>query len=313
MLQSGILLAVGSAFLCGCADICASQGAKRLGALTTTFLALLIGALALALFGALAFERLGLTAQVLVWSMPIGVFAGAMTAIGYSSGYKGMSLGPLAIVSPIVATDGAIAGSLAMLLQHERVDGWQVGILAAIFLGVILACTSVRDLSRLLHPAQRKAALSLRGVHWGVLAALAFGMMLFTLGAGAQSWGWYLSLFWSRCSAAVALAVIVGQKRLRESRRQRPEAKELQGGGIRLRAGPCLALGGGLCETVGLVLFSLGTQIASTSIVAMIASTFTLVPLVFGVLRLGERPAANQWLGVGLVVIGLVLLGIKPA
>src|ERR1700737_2401409 len=70
VLQSGILLAVGSAFLCGCADICASQGAKRLGALTTTFLALLIGALALALFGALAFERLGLTAQVLVWSMP---------------------------------------------------------------------------------------------------------------------------------------------------------------------------------------------------------------------------------------------------
>jgi drug/metabolite transporter (DMT)-like permease len=177
VLQSGILLAVGSAFLCGCAGICASQGAKRLGALTTTFLALLIGAP--------AFERLGLTAQVFVWSMPMGVFAGAMTAIGYSSGYRGMSLGPLAIVSPIVATDGAIAGSLAMLLQHERVDGWQMGILAAIFLGVLLACTSVRELSLLLHPAQRKAALSLRGVHWGVLAALAFDDALHARSRGA--------------------------------------------------------------------------------------------------------------------------------
>jgi drug/metabolite transporter (DMT)-like permease len=312
MLQLGIILAAGSALLCGCGDVCASQGAKQVGAGTATFLALLMGSLVLTVMGALAFGWLGLSGRSLLLSLPLGLVAGAMTSIGYSAGYKGMAQGPLAIVSPVVATDGAIAGVLAILLLHERVDAWQAGTLLAIFAGVLLTSTSVQELSLLLHSRERKA-FSARGVHWGVLAALAFGLMLFTLGAGAQSWGWYLSLFWSRCFATIALAVIVGQKWFRESRRQRHEAKGLQGGGIRLRAGPCLALGGGLCETVGLICFSIATQLAATSVAAMIASTFTLVPLVFGVFRLGERPAASQWLGVGLVVIGLVLLAIKPA
>jgi drug/metabolite transporter (DMT)-like permease len=313
MLQLGIFLAAGSALLCGCGDVCASQGAKQVGVVRATFLALLMGTLVLALMGALAFERLGLSGRALLLSLPLGLVAGAMTSIGYSAGYKGMAQGPLAIVSPVVASDGAIAGVLAILLLHERVDAWQAGTLVAIFAGVLLASTSVKELSLLLHCGERKA-LSVRGVHWGMLAGLAFGTMLFALGAGAQAWGWYLSLFWSRCVATSVLGVIVGQKWLRDGWRQRHAAKGLRAAGrSHLRAGGYLALGGGICETVGLALFSMGTQIASTSIVAMIASTFTLIPLVFGVLRLGERPAANQWLGVGLVVIGLVLLGIKPA
>jgi len=312
MLQIGIFLAAGSALLCGCGDVCASQGTKRVGVLTATFLALLMGTLALAVIGALAFDRLGLSGRTLLLSLPLGLVAGAMTSIGYSAGYKGMAQGPLAIVSPVVATDGTIAGVLAIFLLHERVDAWQAGTLVAIFAGVLLASTSVKELSLLLRCGERNA-FSVRGVHWGMLAGLAFGTMLFALGAGAQEWGWYLSLFWSRCVATSVLGVIVGQKWFRDGRRHRAAAEGLRGRKSHLRACGYLALGGGICETVGLVLFSLGTQAASTSIVAMIASTFTLVPLVFGVLHLGERPAANQWLGVGLVVIGLVLLGIKPA
>src|SRR5712692_5301610 len=79
MLQSGILLAIGSAVFCGWADICASQGAKRLGTAKATFLALSMGTLALALFGVLAFARLGLTPQSLVWSIPPGICVGALT------------------------------------------------------------------------------------------------------------------------------------------------------------------------------------------------------------------------------------------
>jgi drug/metabolite transporter (DMT)-like permease len=310
MLQLGIILAAGSALLCGCGDVCAAQGAKRVGVLSATFLALLVSTLVLALLGALAFDRLGLSGRSLLLSLPLGLVAGAMTSIGYSAGYKGMAQGPLAVVSPLVATDGAIAGVLAILVLHERVDAWQAGTLVAIFAGVLLASTSVKELSLLLHSRGRKA-LSLRGAHWGMLAGLAFGTMLFALGVGAQAWGWYLALFWSRCVAMSVLGVVVGQKWFRYRRSH--AAKGLRAGSeSQLRAGGYLALGGGICETVGLVLFSVGTQVASTSIVAMVASTFTLIPLIFGVLRLGERPDWNQWIGVGLVILGLVLLGIKP-
>lgn len=315
MLQSGILLAIGSAVFCGWADICASQGAKRLGTAKATFLALSMGTLALALFGVLAFARLGLTPQSLVWSIPPGICVGALTALGYSCGYRGMSLGPLAVVSPIVASDGAIAGVLAILLLHERVDRWQVATLAAIFVGAVLTSASVQDFARLLQRADRKT-LSWRGGCWGALAALSFGAMLFALGVGSRSWGWYLSMLWSRFfAAAVVLAVIIGHRWFRQGRLPPWDNGSGSKGERRFRLliGPILALGGGLCETIGLVLFSIGTQVAaSTSIVAMIASTFILIPLLFGVLCLGERPDPSQWIGVGLVILGLALLGIKP-
>jgi drug/metabolite transporter (DMT)-like permease len=316
MLQSGIFLAAASAFLCGWADVSASLGARRLGAARTTFLALAMGTVLLVLFGLLSFPRLGLTAQTLLRSMPLGMCVGALTASGYAWGYRGMSLGPMAIVGPIVATDGAVAAALAILLLHEGVDSWQVATLGVIFAGVILCSASGRELARLLQPACARKAISWRGVPWGMLAAASFGLMLFALGAESQVWGWYLSMLWSRFfGAAFVLAAIVTHRRFRR-RAPRGGGSE-QGKGERrwlLQKGPILALVGGLCETAGLAMFSLSAQIAdSTAIVAVIASAFVLIPLVFGVLYLGERPAMNQWVGVALVLLGLALLGFKPA
>lgn len=315
MLQLGILLASVSALLCGWGDVCASQGAKRVGAGTATLLALLMGTLVLALMGTLAFGLLGLSWRGLVLSFPLGLIAGTMTSIGYSAGYKGMARGPLVVVSPIIATDGAIAGLLAVLLLHERVDTWQVATLIAIFIGVLLAATSVPDLLRLLHTRERGAFSTWSGVPWGAVGALAFGVMLFALGAGSRSWGWFFSMLWSRLIAAAVLAVIAVLKWLRQARRPGEILKRPRGARrFHLKVGPCLALGGGVCETVGLAMFSLGAQLtAHAAIVSMVASSFVLIPLVFGALALGERPASSQWMGVALVIGGLTLLGIKPA
>lgn len=313
-LHNGILLAVGSAVLCGWADVCAAQSAKRLGAVTTTFLALVTGVLAFVLLGMHCFPSLGLTVQALVGSLPFGLGVGALAALGYSSGYRGLSLGPLAIVGPIVGTDGAVAGGLCILLLHERVDMWQAATLAAVLLGILLASASWKDLTGLRRPTERKA-FSWRGVPWGLLSAVCFGAMLFALAAGSHTRGWYLSLLWSRLFAAVLLAAAVGRQWLRQWRRpladgERPGREHR----FRLKAGPWLAVGGGVCETAGLALFSLGAQTAAApAIVSMVASTFTLIPVVFGVLCLSERPAANQWLGISLVVVGVILLGITLA
>jgi drug/metabolite transporter (DMT)-like permease len=56
--------------------------------------------------------------------------ADTVATVGYFSLYRGLELGPLAIVSPIVAADGAIAAVLAILLLHERVSAWQARPLA---------------------------------------------------------------------------------------------------------------------------------------------------------------------------------------
>jgi drug/metabolite transporter (DMT)-like permease len=314
MLEIGILLAAGSAVLCGCADVFASRSAQRLGAMQTASLSLATGAFALALFGILAARHLSLSPHILLLCAPIGLVAGLATAVGYSAGYRGLGLGPLAIVSPIIATDGAIASVLAILLLHEHINAWQIVTLSGILLGTLLASTDLAECTRLLRTPQKKLLIG-GGVLWGMGAALAFGLMLFGIGAGAEQWGWFPSLFWSRLFAATALAGAM----VFRGRRARKAPKEFrvvptQSGALRgtVRRGTGLALVVGVVETTGLVLYSMGTQVADTSIVAMIASTFVLIPLLTGIYLFKERPAFNQMVGVTMVVVGLVLLGIKP-
>jgi len=64
----------------------------------------------------------------------------------------------------------------------------------------------------------------------------------------------------------------------------------------------------GVVETTAYIALSLGVRIADTSLVATIASAYALLPIVLGFVFLHERPAVNQWVGVALVILGLILL-----
>jgi drug/metabolite transporter (DMT)-like permease len=303
--RMGIFLAIASAALTGVADVCAALAARRLGAMTTALLSLLTSAVMLTLGGAGAAGVLHLDARLFLLSLPGGLLAGIMTAVGYASGYRGLSQGPIAIVSPIIASDGAIAGVLAILLLHEHVSLWQGGTLSAVFLGVVLASTNFVELSRLSCSAGKKA-LARGGMRWGIVAALAFGLMLFCIGVQSQQWGVFPSLFWSRLVAACALGGALAYKR------RGPSALE-SGGGRRLeKAATGLAICVGLLETTGLLLYGVAARIAETSVVATIVSTFTLIPLFVGIVFFRERPVPNQVAGVCLVLCGLILLGIRP-
>jgi len=313
MERTGIFLAIAVAVCWGSADVCATLGSRRLGTVIITFISLLVSVVTLTLFGVVVFWRLALTPQMLVFSIPLGLLSGLMAALGYATFYRGLELGPIAIVSPLAATDGAIAAVLAIILLHERVSAWQVGTLAALFLGIILASTNLAELSHLLRPSSDRP-IARGGIPWGVVAAFAFGLMLFGIGAASQTWGWFLPIFWTRLFAAIALAGVIGWQRYR-SRTVNASPSSGSRGEINFslyRLGLGFALGVGLFETTGLVLYSVGTQIAATSIVATISSTFTLIPIIAGITFFRERPAVNQLFGVALVVMGLLLLGIKP-
>lgn len=313
MERIGIFLAIAVAVCWGLADVCATLGSRRLGTVTTTFISLLVSVVTLTLFGVIAFGRLALTPRMLVLSIPLGLLSGSMAALGYATFYRGLELGPIAIVSPLAATDGAIAAVLAIILLHERVSAWQVGTLATLFLGIILASTNLAELSQLLRPSGDRP-VARGGISWGVVAALAFGLMLFGIGAASPTWGWFLPIFWTRLFAAIALAGVIGWQRYRShSANASPSSRSSGEINFSLyRLGLGFALGVGLFETTGLVMYSVGTQIAVTSIVATISSTFTLIPIIAGITFFHERPAVNQLIGVALVVVGLLLLGIKP-
>jgi drug/metabolite transporter (DMT)-like permease len=65
-----------------------------------------------------------------------------------------------------------------------------------------------------------------------------------------------------------------------------------------------------LLDTMGYVCFNVGTRHAATSVVATASSPYALVPVLMGTWLLRERPSGPQWLGVSLVLAGLVTLGL---
>ena len=63
-----------------------------------------------------------------------------------------------------------------------------------------------------------------------------------------------------------------------------------------------------LLDTGGYVCFNLGVGESATAIVAAAAAPYALVPIAMGTMLFGERPTRTQWLGVGCVIAGVVVL-----
>jgi drug/metabolite transporter (DMT)-like permease len=64
-----------------------------------------------------------------------------------------------------------------------------------------------------------------------------------------------------------------------------------------------------LLDTGGYVCFNLGVGHAPTAIVAAASAPYAIVPIAMGVSMFKERPTRAQWLGVGFVIAGVVVLG----
>jgi drug/metabolite transporter (DMT)-like permease len=105
MERTGIALAIVVALCWGSADTIATLATRRQGTLATTIISLMASVTVLFLFGSLAFSRLSLSPMIVVQSAGLGLITGICGAVGYYSLYRGLELGPLAIVSPITAAD----------------------------------------------------------------------------------------------------------------------------------------------------------------------------------------------------------------
>jgi drug/metabolite transporter (DMT)-like permease len=66
----------------------------------------------------------------------------------------------------------------------------------------------------------------------------------------------------------------------------------------------------GLMELVGTISYARGAEVGLVSIVTAASATYPLIPVLGGVVLLHERPVPTQYLGIAMVIGGLVLLGV---
>jgi drug/metabolite transporter (DMT)-like permease len=82
-------------------------------------------------------------------------------------------------------------------------------------------------------------------------------------------------------------------------------------GRVGLHGGLMMALAVGAADLLGVVSFSYGASQGFLSVVLIASAVFPLIAVVLSVGLLHERPAMNQYVGIGLTVLGLVVLGLS--
>jgi uncharacterized membrane protein len=277
----GLLAALGF----GLADFEGAIAGRRIGSLWTVILGQTLSAIVMTV----VFVATGAHLSVLAPFMVFVVLNGIAAAVAYQTHYRALELGPVAVVSPIGSAYAVVGVLLAVVFLGER-PGFValVGTIVTV-IGVALVSTDLREF----RAGIRGVA---RGVPWALVSTVTFGVAGFLLGYLSQRAGWVAGLWASRTAQVICyipLAIVV--------RKQLPQ--------IRDRRGLVFAFIAAVADIVGVIGLSVGSERGFVSVTLAASAVFPLVAVVLSLLILHERLVPNQFAGIALVVIGLLMLG----
>ena len=245
-----------------------------------------------------------------VTATQVGLLAltGAVGWVSYLAFYGALAIGPISVLSPIVSGYAAVTVLLAVAFAGNRLSAAQAISVAITISGAMLASADIRTIARV--KLQRRAALGF------VLALCAMGLLgtfVFGVSYYRGQIGWLAPIFLARGFAAAFLLGHVlstrGSARAAWQRRRQRGSDGERGEAAQAKEARALIALLALLDTGGYVFFNLGVGHAATAIVAAASAPYAVVPIVMGVSLFAERPTRPQWLGVGLVVAGVIVLG----
>lgn len=222
--------------------------------------------------------RAGVGAAELGWL----AVAGGGNVAGLLLAYSALRVGKVAIIAPILSTEGAVAAVISVTTGESvaRAAGW---LLLLIVVGVVLAAAAPDPV----------AATSgrLRPVLLATLAAGAFGASLYATGhlSGSLPLPWVLLP--ARLIGVFAVTLpLLATRRLQLTRRALP-----------------LVIVGGLCEVLGLCAFAIGAR-HGLAVAAVLASQFAGIAAIAAFVLFRERLTRLQLVGVSIVAVGVAVL-----
>jgi drug/metabolite transporter (DMT)-like permease len=282
----GVLFGLGAAVTWGSADYLAAIAGRRIGShrVVLGFHVVATALLTLLVLGSGSFE--GVTTQ----DVAFFVLVGAIGWTGYACFYRALAIGPISVLSPIVSGYAMVTLLLAIVFLGERL-GLAAGIAVIVSVtGIVLASQGLRHIFRV-------EWVDAHGLLFALAAMVLIGAFVLGVSVKADELGWLVPVFLARLFSTIFVAGSL----IRGGAWKFPDRSPRV-----LWAIVALAL----LDTAGYISFNLGTEHADTAIVAAASAPYAVIPVVAGVLFFHERPAPIEWVGVGLVIAGLVLLGL---
>lgn len=282
-MSNGFLLGALAALAWGVADILVVHSARRVGFFRTLLTVQASGVLGLALLA------VGLGVDMSLSGGQVAAIAalGALSVGAYAGFYKALELGPIAIVSPIASTNGAMIVVLAVIVLGESLTAAQAVGIALVLVFVVLAS---------LEPAAERLPGG-SGIRLALAATVVFGLYVFFLATLADDLGWLLPILLTR---AVAVALMTAYSAARPDDEKRPLGRVL--------LAACVVAG--VLDAIGYLLFNRGAELGEVAITSAAASSYPLIPILVGLIGFRERVAWYQLIGVAGVLVGMVVLSL---
>jgi drug/metabolite transporter (DMT)-like permease len=285
------------AALCwGSTDVMASLAGRRLGSLHVVAVSQLVSVLVAILLA--ASWGVGLPSDPFAFFL--AALFGVIAAGAYLSFFTALRIGPLAVVSPVVAAYGGLTVVLSVLIRGETMTGLQG-------LGAALATLGVILTGIVFDGGWRGTRIVGRGVLFSLLAMLLFSILTAGLATPIRIAGWLPVLLVSRlANAATILTVLIV---VTVARPRGSDVLLATSGSPTIRA--IVAAGAaGLLDIVGFVAFAIGLEVAPTWIVGLASSFGPVVAVIVAVALWGERLRPTQWVGLAGIVAGLVAVAL---
>jgi drug/metabolite transporter (DMT)-like permease len=302
----GLLTGLGAALAWGTLDIFSALASRKIGSLKVTTGIQVIGAtfvIVLALVSGTAFP----TDPFVVAGGALVGLAGAGAYLAY---FTGLRIGPIAVVSGVVAAYGGLTVILAVVIRGETLTTVQAIGAALATIGVIL--TGVHFQGSL-----RGTRFSSPGVIFAVVALILFATMSIASDIVIDYAGWLQVLLVSRTTNAIltvlillaavtflrrlAQPVLIGEDGTDGSHGERPRLDRRVIGFV---------AAAGVLDVLGLIVFMYGLAHAETWLVGLASSFGPAVTIIAAVAFMGERLRPIQWVGLTAVLAGMIAIGL---
>jgi uncharacterized membrane protein len=275
-----VLGGLGAAVAWSISTLCSSRSSRMMEPMAVVALIMVVGLVITAPIAA-AHGVPSFDAESLTWL----VISGAGNVGGLVLTYKALRIGQVALVAPLVSTEGAIAATIALLAGESLAPG--VGLaLALIALGVCLSSVpeSAGKERRLVHDQPAS-------VLFAVAAALVFGTSLYATGRAGSTLPSTWVVLSARLIGTIALAIpLAVSGRLPIVRRAVP-----------------LIVVAGICEVLGFFSYTAGAR-HGIAVAAVLSSQFATIAAVAAYFLFAERLNRVQLAGVSSVIVGVALL-----
>ncbi|PDW03101.1 DMT family transporter [Candidatus Viridilinea mediisalina] len=273
----GLLAAVGW----GTSDFFMSRVNRQIGLRQGLFWIQTLGTLAIVLVLLLSGDVPPSDPLLWLWALLVNAFNVIATILLYHA----LSVGTVAIVSPIAASFAVVTTALA-ILGGERPS-------ALALMGVTLVIGGVIIVSRA--GADNRNA-SLRGMKSAIGSAIFYGLFFWLLAPITAEFGIIWPVFIGRVLAMFSAILMLAWARESIARPANNTWRML-----------VVAV---IVDTLGFLSYNLGISSAYVSVVTALASIFSAVTVLLAWLFLRERLVSLQWAGVAALICGVLLVSV---